>query len=531
MAISTKKLTLTGLTIAGIAGAVLLLTPNAVVDVANDPVAKKILIDSLQKEAIKIVFTWNPSIGRKLVLPETAPGEMYYPNGIPNALPGDTYIVPAKLYSVIQIGNTRGTRENPITIINDTAGQVVCPAIRIKNDCEWIWINGQGSSHVLYGFKGNMAKSVYKHIRTTRFEGAFGNNGIFDQQVPDSSDRRTYYIAGSPNNYKWECDWIEYCWLHDNNGEALYDKSTSCNRFDNGMIPARSDSTLVENCIVQNAAWDGLQMANGGISWMRRNTVYNFGTINKGVQQAGGIFGNGTKGFIVYNTFTKGTGNGFELFGNGTLYFAHNVIDSAGRDLTTVGQESLIAQDMIDSVSGLGVKQRVIIFHNTIKNPQSKGAIKIYADNNNSLPSIIDSNNFIIPNAGSDWITKYIFNNVPNSSFIGNVLNGAIDTSGNGGHDSTDIHPPVKDSVFIGTTTLGTIQYKIPVTNNHKIPTTTSLFISSDSMGYYSSVMSRSGKLVDTFGYSSARNPFWVKFKIKNNLNKVIDSTKISRLR
>lgn len=522
MAISkTQKWIGAALGVAGLATAVLL-NVNTAVDVANDPVAKKILIDSLQREAIKVVFTWNPSIGRKLILAETAPGEIYYPSGIPNALPGDTYIVPAKQYSVIQIGNTKGTRENPITIINDTAGQVNCPAIRIKNDCQWLWINGKGSSKVLYGFKGNMAKSIYKHIRTTRFEGAFGNNGIFDQQVPDPADRRTYYIAGATDNYKWECDWIEYCWLHDNNGEALYDKSTSCNRFDNGWIPARSDSTLVENCIVQNAAWDGLQMANGGISWMRYSTVYNYGTINKGVQQAGGIIGNGSRGFVVYNTFTKGTGNGFQLFGNGTLYFAYNVIDSAGRDGTAIGQETVIAQDMIDSVSSLGVKQRIIIFHNTLKNPQTKGAIKIYADNNNSLPAIIDSNNFIIPNAGNDWATKYVFNNVANSSFIGNVLNG----------QATDIpvNPP---PTYVTSVTATLITRSISLNYKNTYPNSkTFIEISSDGIAW---VPSRVGILPDyhlgqpngTIPFGTTFNPCFFRTKIIKQDGAIVYSSSV----
>ncbi|RYY53405.1 MAG: right-handed parallel beta-helix repeat-containing protein, partial [Chitinophagaceae bacterium] len=347
----------------------------------------------------------------------------YYPNGTGlDWKPGDTIYIPAGTYGLIDLGNIRGTAAQPI-IITNRGGQVVLNQVRFNNKMENFKFLGNGTPGVQYGFKIDQKTEEISFAATTvsNMEVAFvevnkGAVGMMIKKNPVAGDASTQYGAYTIRNIK-----VHHCYIHDTKTEGMYIGSTTPSGTAAG-IPIRLENVEVSFNKLDRTGWDGIQMSSTlGSNSIHDNVVTNFGTLNYPAQQTGIAIGSAATGDIYNNTITNGTGWGINCMGFGTLKVYNNNIDGAGKNGSAKGAEGIYADDRIAGPENFP-KQQMIVTGNTIRNPQPKGAIRVGAYTNNSLPATVSNNRIYLPNAPSNWLTLYIVSNALGSILSNNVL-------------------------------------------------------------------------------------------------------------
>ncbi|HEX2535337.1 MAG TPA: carbohydrate-binding protein [Chitinophagaceae bacterium] len=353
-------------------------------------------------------------------------GQIYLPNGlgISTLKPGDTVNIPAGTYSLIAMGAFRGTSALPI-VIRNSGGLVTTKEIRVYNDARYFRFTGTGLPSVKYGFKvngtGNSGFSANKatNFEVSNIEVTGPQVGIFIKRNVDVNDPQSY----SPN-YLFDSIRVLNNYLHDIRGEGMYLGFSGSATYQSGMtyIPVRMNNLEVAYNNVVNCDWDAIQVSNArGNTKIHHNTVTNFGRINMSSQQAGILLGGNTQGDVYDNVVKTGTGNGIQIFGYGTIRVYNNTVESTGRNGSSTGQESIFCNDY-KTTPEVNPKQQMLIYNNTVKYPQRKGAIRVGAYNGNSLPASITNNKVLITAAPSNWVSLYVVSGATGSTISGNTL-------------------------------------------------------------------------------------------------------------
>ncbi len=369
----------------------------------------------------------NTQAPKSYTITATSTGEIYIPDASSRPWKGgDTLKIQAGNYSLIELSNFSGDPCKPI-IITNSGGLVTATTWRMRNNTRYFRITGTGKPGLEYGIKingGMMAITLAHHFEVDHVEATGGSLGFYFKTVPVTSDPRTIYTAGSSSNYVMTDVKIHHNYLHDIAGEGMYIGHTgpSGNQEGTGLVPLRMNNVEIAYNTVVNVDWDGIQLSNArDNASIHDNIVWNFGRINKGSQQAGIILGGNTNGSIYNNHVSKGTGNGIQVFGYGRINVYNNTIDSTGWDGTANGQESFYSTDAQTNPES-NPKQEIRFYNNIVKNPKPKGAVRVGAYSNYSLPSTITNNQFCIPNAASNWQTFHVVTNVAGSTLSNNVL-------------------------------------------------------------------------------------------------------------
>jgi hypothetical protein len=337
--------------------------------------------------------------------------DYYNPNGTGlNWQPGDTILIPAGNWGLIDIGNFKGSAECPITIIN-SGGQAVINQMRISNRAQYFKILGNGAVGVTYGLKINGTTNAAFAAWASDFELGYveilnSEAGIMIKKNPILGDSTTQYPNYVFNNVR-----IHHNYVHDTHGEGMYIGHTYPNAdpFNNNLVTIRMANVEIDHNTVNNTDWDGIQLSNATVNAkIHHNQVSNFGLINMGSQQAGIILGGNTNGDVYANSVSQGTGNGIQVFGYGVIHVYDNTVENVGQDGTAQGQESIYANDPLITVEQNLPLQQITFSNNTILNPQTRGAIRDAMYNSNSAAGSILNNQFRIPNAPSDWLNKFL---------------------------------------------------------------------------------------------------------------------------
>lgn len=317
----------------------------------------------------------------KFLITPGADGGAYINGTSMSVKAGDTVCIQAGNYKYIQFMNFTGTAAKPIVFIN-CGGQVKIGSGGsygfIFNNVKYFKVTGTGSSDK-YGFSVNGVSTrlnvgLAMGKGCTDYEGDHmeitgSEVGVMAKVNPDCETANQYpYFA--IRNVK-----LHDLYIHDVTGEGMYVGNTAPNgtevTCDDGtvknVLPPRIYGLRIYNVITANTGWDGIQVASAPQDVeIYNNKVSNFGTTNKGSQQAGIILGGETNGKVYNNTVVKGTGNGIEIFGIGLCQVYNNIIADAGWDGTTVRQDALFADDRPTKNNYVPLK--LYAFNNTIIN-------------------------------------------------------------------------------------------------------------------------------------------------------------------
>ncbi|WP_346320654.1 PKD domain-containing protein [Chitinophaga sp. YIM B06452] len=347
----------------------------------------------------------------KLVIEPGSDGGAYINGEGRNIGPGDTVCIKAGEFSYIQFFNFTGSADKPIVFIN-CGGQVKAGNGGnygiIFNNVKYFKLTGSGSGDK-YGFR---VDGVSKKINTgvavgkgctdyevERVEITGSEAGLMAKVNPDC-DPANQYPNFAIRNVK-----LHDLYIHDVIGEGMYIGNTApngtptdCNGTTVDLLPPRIYNLKIYNVITENTGWDGIQVASAPENVeIYNNSVYNYGTVNKGSQQAGIILGGESNGRVYNNKVIKGTGNAIEIFGVGLCYVYNNIISDGGFDGTTEGQDAFFVDDRPTKYNNKPLQ--VYIFNNTVVNSK-RDAIRIL----NSFGTIGTGNllyNNLVINAGS----------------------------------------------------------------------------------------------------------------------------------
>ncbi|MBO9154219.1 PKD domain-containing protein [Chitinophaga sp. GCM10012297] len=351
----------------------------------------------------------------KLLIEPGADGGAYISGDGRGIGPGDTVCIKAGNYSYIQFFNFTGSADKPIVFIN-CGGQVKAGNGGnygiIFNNVKYFKLTGSGSGDK-YGFR---VDGVTKKINTgvamgkgctdyeaERIEITGSEAGLMAKVNPDC-DPANQYPNFAIRNVK-----LHDLYIHDVIGEGMYIGNTApngtptdCNGTTVDLLPPRIYNLKIYNVITENTGWDGIQVASAPENVeIYNNSVYNYGTVNKGSQQAGIILGGESNGRVYNNKVIKGTGNAIEVFGVGLCYVYNNIVSEGGFDGTAEGQDAVFVDDRPTKYNNKPLQ--VYIFNNTVVN-SARDAIRILNSKGTIGSGNLLYNNLVI-NAGS--VAKY----------------------------------------------------------------------------------------------------------------------------
>ena len=316
--------------------------------------------------------------------------------------PGDVVCIQAGDYNYLNLFNFKGSSSAPITVKN-CGGQVRIGNSStnygiVMNNNQYIEFTGTGSSDK-YGFKviggsngrylasgfaasGKSSDFTVDHIEITRVEA-----GVLAKTSP-TCDASTWKGNFTMRNVKFHDIYV-----HDIKGEGFYvgntaSKSTvSCNGSSKTVEAHRIENLRIYNNRVENAGWDGIQVAQASSNCkIYNNRIYNYGTANKSSQQAGLLVGGNATGEVYNNYIEKGTGSGIQVFGTGTITVYNNIVVDSQEDAIFCDDRS-------------SVPMTVRFVNNTIVDPARYG-IAMYSD---ASSGNVAKNNIIVNDNG-----KYI---------------------------------------------------------------------------------------------------------------------------
>lgn len=310
-------------------------------------------------------------------------------------------------YRNLLFKNIVGTADNPIIIRNcgGTArvdGTGLSFAIKTENS-KFFRITG-GSTSGTYGIVingGNLGITLDKlstNFQVDHVEIAnSGFAGIMAKTDPTCDD------ATIRGNFVMKNVYFNDNYVHDTGGEAFYignsfyanGRNLTCGQ----RLPHEIHYLKVNNNIVKNAGWDGIQVgcATRGAR-IYANTIENYGLANVANQRNGIQLGEGTGGICYGNLIRNGTGNGMNVLGLGDNVVYNNVIDNPG-----------LAGIFCDERYSPGPGFKFI--NNTIINPAYDG-IRIYAER---VPMNVIINNIIV-NPGA--YTTYTYPRTSEDAFV-----------------------------------------------------------------------------------------------------------------
>ena len=316
--------------------------------------------------------------------------------------PGDVVCIKAGNYPYLNLFNFQGSSSSPITIKN-CSGQVRIGNSStsygiVMNNNKHIRFTGTGSSdeygfrvdggskYLASGFAIATKSSDFEidHLEITKVEA-----GVLAKTNP-SCDASTWKGNYTMRNVKFHD-----LYIHDIKGEGFYIGHTSlkvsvkCNGSTKNVEPHRIENLKIYDNQIENAGWDGIQVAQASNNCeIYNNRVYNYGTAKKSSQQAGILVGGNTTGKVYKNWVQKGSGSGIQVFGTGTITVYNNMIIEAGED-------AIFCDDRSPS------PMTVRFVNNTIINAKDAG-ISMYSDESSSN---VAKNNIIVSSNGK-YITK-----------------------------------------------------------------------------------------------------------------------------
>jgi hypothetical protein len=212
-------------------------------------------------------------------------------------------------------------------------------------------------------------------------------------------------------------------------GEAMYIGNTDPNgtKDYNGITPPqRMNTVTVQNGIIMNSQYDGVQLSNARNNALVQNVlVYNAGTLNTANQRTAIELGGNTQGSARRNIILRATGQGIDNygFGDGTDY--QNVIDSVYNGTVDLSASSGIYTRSIPSTVDYETKDsalKLAINNNLIARVY---AVKRYARTSNNTGDKVQrigtiTNNLFVNDTAT--VVSSVIDNVAKYTVSGNTL-------------------------------------------------------------------------------------------------------------
>jgi len=321
--------------------------------------------------------------------------------------PGDSIFLKAGLRQNLLLRNLNGSADKPLIIINQ--GGVVLfntdsyYGISIRNS-RYFRLTGQGSANEFYGI----------HIERVLNGAGIGINDLCSDFEVDHVFIENTLLGGLYAKTDPDCEspstrdqFTQYkTIIHDNRiskvgNEGMYIGSTkyfgvdvNCNGKDTLLLPPVLDGVHIYNNIVENTAWDGIQVSSATKDcsiW--GNMILHDSQEGYFAQMSGILIGGGSKCDCYNNYISQGKGNGIESHGLGGYRIFNNIIVDAGRTYLPLDSTERKHGIYVSDISVEKDSSFSILFNDIIR-PKSDG---IRFQSTISKNSIIASNLIVDP--------------------------------------------------------------------------------------------------------------------------------------
>lgn len=320
--------------------------------------------------------------------------------------PGDTLLIPTGVQiKLINLQNFSGTPEKPIVIKQenpqDRPGGYKAYGLSILNAkhfiLEDVHMDGKGVNTGI-GIGIGTGCSDFKVINCSSVRSGIG------MQIKTN--------PGTADNQKWPTEMknieIRNFYAADIGAEGIYIGYSGGLSVPEGVIPVPIRNLVMENIIIENTGWDGVQITCG-INFNGKNfQVKNFGTKKSGGQNSGIALQTSTTGILDGFIIETGYGAGLTIFGRENLTIKSGIIKDVGID-NPVGDGIYVS----DYPTDYNLKALSLHIQDVTLDGYTRFPINLQNTRKTMLPGIIE--NFVYLNGKGN----YKINNTVKSQIIG----------------------------------------------------------------------------------------------------------------
>ncbi len=324
--------------------------------------------------------------------------------------PGYKILIKGKFSGRIKFTGLRGTKKNPVHIINK--GQVEIAASSQNYPFAWLWgddnhyvlIDGKADPGIPYGFKltGHQEKSGQILFISGKFNKGFelcglhitGNQGVTHGAA--AIQIQTSYTKDC-NAANWT---FEYLKVHNNkieraSSEGMYIGYFTDEARDTGFVPYRVGQVLVYRDTIVNSGWDAIQIASADVFEVHDNYVDGASLSGKRSHSSFLSWNNGNKeGYCYRNTFRNCAHAASIFFGEtGEKAYLYSNLFIEGTYPQEINTPGFFFSKVYNEHNRVGL----YIFHNTIVTSRISAKIDYRNTTGVAMP-VIYAGNAILQN-------------------------------------------------------------------------------------------------------------------------------------
>jgi hypothetical protein len=293
--------------------------------------------------------------------------------------PGYRIIIKGKFDGRIKITGLRGTKKNPVHIINEglveiTAANDNAPyAIQWSDDNQYILFDGKADPQVEYGFviRGHAKKSGQIFFIGGKFNKGFemcGVNLIGNQGVTYGAAaiqlQTAYSEECNADNWNFEYMRVHNCKIEKSSSEGMYIGYFTDEERDTGYKPFRCGQVLVYRDSIINSGWDAVQIASADEFEMHDNYIDGASLSGKRSHSSFLSWNSGNaKGWCYRNTMKNSAHAASIFFGkSGKEAYIYSNLLIEGTYPSTINSPAFFFSKLYNANEDVGL----FIFHNTI---------------------------------------------------------------------------------------------------------------------------------------------------------------------
>ncbi len=324
--------------------------------------------------------------------------------------PGYKIMIKGKFSGRIKFTGLRGTKKNPVHIINK--GQVEIAAGSQSYPFAWLWgddnhyvlVDGKADPNIPYGFKltGHKEKPGQILFIAGKFNKGFelcglhitGNQGVTDGAA--AIQVQTSYTKDC-NATNWN---FEYFKVHNNkidraSSEGMYIGYFTDEPRDTGFAPYRVGQVLVYRDTIVNSGWDAIQIASADVFEVHDNYVDGASLSGKRNHSSFVSWNNGNKeGYCYRNTFRNCAHAASIFFGEtGEKAYLYSNLFIEGTYPAEINTPGFFFSKVYNEHNKVGL----YIFHNTIVTSRTSAKID-YRNTTGAAMPIVYAANAILQN-------------------------------------------------------------------------------------------------------------------------------------
>jgi hypothetical protein len=332
--------------------------------------------------------------------------------------PGYKILIRGKYNGRVKITGLRGTKKQPVHIINEGLVQINASnenspyAMQWSENNQYVLFDGLADPAIPYGFviRGHHSKSGQIFFIGGKFNRGFemcgvkliGNQGVTYGAA--AIQLQTAYAEDcNATNWNFEYFKVHHCKIEKASSEGMYIGYFTDGERDNGFIPFRCGQVLVYRDTIVNSGWDAIQIASADEFEVHDNYIDGAALSGKRSHSSFLSWNSGNRtGWCYRNTFRNAAHAASIFFGEtGKDAYLYSNLFIEGTFPSNIHSPAFIFSKLYNASEDVGL----YIFHNTIvtsrigakvdyRNTRPDKSMKLVFASNAILQNVINKKRF-----------------------------------------------------------------------------------------------------------------------------------------